>query len=80
MRTPHWFLKIYGKSNDTPDQVYQLNITTEELQHLFGEPPGNPMYDCYQVADAQTAALERLIGERILLSAYDYFVECESDG
>jgi len=78
MKTPRFFLKMYKKSSDLPERACELRIAVKDLQTLFAEPPSNPMYDCYPVSDSQKAALEALTGEKILLSAYDYFVECEA--
>jgi hypothetical protein len=58
---------------------YELKgLNRAVLQHLFGESPNNPMYDCYPVSDLQAEYLQHLVNVSIDMQLYDYFVECDA--
>ncbi|MBD2081174.1 hypothetical protein [Leptolyngbya sp. FACHB-17] len=72
-------LRWYEKSGDRLVGETVLNsLDLPELQRLFQEATDNLIVDSYPVSIAQVDRLQHEIAERIDLSAYDYYVECDA--
>ncbi|MGG6267991.1 DUF7683 domain-containing protein [Leptolyngbya sp. AN03gr2] len=72
-------LRWYEKNGDRLVDEAVLNaLDLPELQELFQESADSLMVDSYPVSVAQVTRLQSGLAERIDLSAYDYYVECDA--
>jgi hypothetical protein len=81
MTEPHVsrFVIAYRRSDDRVQEELPLRAALADLQHLFGRPEDDPMYDAYRVTESQRPTLEKLLGRTLDLSRYEYFVEAWRD-
>ncbi len=69
----------YEKDGDQQKMEFNLDpsVSIKELQEIFGESKGNPMYDCYPIGKHQMEKLKPLIKEEFDINRFDFFLECD---
>jgi hypothetical protein len=70
--------KSYGERFQV--EIELTGVPLSVLKSIFQPPPSDPlMYDCYNVDEEQSLALQPYASERIDLSLYKYQLQAESD-
>jgi len=78
-RVTRW-IRGFDKVRENLVVQYRLpdSWTLERLQHLFGVPPENPMYDSFPVDERTAKILEPSVGSPLLIDTLDFFVEADA--
>lgn len=83
MTTPgvsRW-IRGYDKVSGRMLVEYRLPVfwSLERLQHLFGMPEDNPMFDCFPVHDSIARLIESDLGINLLLDDREFFLEADAE-
>lgn len=75
IRTLSWFDK---RTEEWMGDARLRGARMPELRRLFGARGNDPMYESYPVGKHHVATVRKWVDVPILLSKYDYFVECSA--
>lgn len=60
---------------------YLVELDVAEISKIWEAEEGDPEYlNIYPVEEAQKAAVEKLLGEKLELNKYDYYLETHQEG
>jgi hypothetical protein len=75
---PTWLVRlieVYSIETEEFVREHQLpRVELVELQRLWGQPEDDPMFEMFEVTDAQRPFVEAALGSALDLDAHSYFL------
>jgi hypothetical protein len=74
-------IAYYLKGTEDFVSEYLVELEVAEISKIWETEEGDPEYlNIYPVEEAQKAAVEKLLGEKLELNKYDYYLETHQEG
>lgn len=77
--TIHRYVAVYEQQDE--QHVTSIDLALAEfafLRTLLGYSDQDEMYDCYRFEMTQLPALVKLLGDRLPIGKFDYFLEADA--
>lgn len=74
-------IAYYKKGTEDFESEYLVELSVAEISKIWEAEEGDAEYlNIYPVEEAQKAAVEKLLGEKLDLNKYDYYLETHVEG
>lgn len=74
-------IAYYLKGTEDFVSEYLVELDVAEISEIWEAEEGDPEYlNIYPVEETQKVAVEKLLGEKLELNKYDYYLETHQEG